>query len=304
MVTNRVYKVLVSVGTEATSLASATTGQYLILKPDGSKWATSDTPSKTDFFRIAVKAADGSWVFSDSIRVGDVTSLKEQDYAARVEQVITITPDTPVAGVEYVLTILDKSDKDILQMRQNKRQYSEVAATGETASTLVAKFIADINADSGACVVASGTSTLVLTAKAVETTANIIGEYTPQIYFDVVFSIADPLTYLQKSGSIAYTTAPTFGSGNFEQVRRLEQRGQGYVGVSNRTKFPVESGQYLSVAGTHYDVVVLEASRSYESNSETFGLVESPVTIIIALTAGASSTFLTLLQDVTLVTAS
>lgn len=304
MVTNRVYKVLVSVGTEATSLASATTGQYLILKPDGSKWATSDTPTKADFFRIAVKAASGNWVFSDNIRVGDVTNLAIQAYAARVEQVITITPDTPVAGVEYTLTVLDKSDKDILQMRQNKRQYSVIAVTGETATTLNAKFIAKINADPGVVVVASGTTTLILTAKAVETTANIVGEYTPQIFFDVTFSIADPLTYLQKSGTIVYTTAPGFGSGNFDQVRRLEQRGLGYTGVTNRTKFPVEQGEYLSVSGINYDVIVLEAEKVYDSNSETFGLVGSPVTEIIAVTTSASATFLTLLQDVVGLTAS
>lgn len=303
MVTNRVYKVLVSNGTEGTSLATASAGNYLILKADGTKWATSDTPTKADTFKIAVKAADGSWVFSDLIRVGDVRNLRLQAYAARVEQVITITPDTPVAGVEYTLSIFDKSDKDILQMRQNKREYSVIAATGETATTLNAKFIAKINADTTSVVTASGTATLILTAKSVETTANIIGEYTPQVFFDVTLQTVDPNNYLTKSGTIVYTTAPTFGSGNFEQVRRLEQRGQGYVGITNRTHFPVETGLYMSAAGTNYDVVVLEAEKTSDSNSETFGEVKAPITEIIALTAGSSATFVTLLQDVTLLTA-
>lgn len=291
MVTNRVYKVLVTTGgAAAANVAAVTAGKYAVLKKDGTVFTAGDTITAGDEFQIVVAGPDGSKVFSDLIRLKDVTTYEKQVYRARVEQVVTAVPDTPVAGQEYTLSILDYSDKEILQRRQNKRSYSVIAATGETATTLAGKFRTNINNDPAVSVTASGSgANIVLTADAVETTPNIIGEFQPQIFFDVFFSATDAEAYLTKFGTVTKTTPPDYGSGNYDQIRRLEQRGQGYVGVTNRTHFPVESGQYLSVLGTTYDVLVIQAERTYESNSATFGLVQSPVTLIIAVTAGQST---------------
>jgi hypothetical protein len=290
MVTNRVYKVLVTTGTAATTVAGVTAGKFAVLKKDGSPFTAGDTITQGDAFQVVVGAPDGTRVFSDLLSLKNVKKYEKTAFRARVEQVIDVTVGTPVAGQEYILTIIDLSDKEILQRRQNKRSYSSIATASSTATTVAADFAAQINADPAINVTASSSAAdLTLTADAIETTANIVGEYQPQVFFDAELAVADPQNYLTKFGSVAYTTTVDFGSGNFDQIRTLEQRGQGYVGVTNRTKFPVEAGQYLSVAGTNYDVYIIEADRVYSSNSYTFGDVKSPVSLIIACTAGAGT---------------
>lgn len=296
MVTNRVYKVLVTTGgAAAATVAALTAGQWIIVKKDGTPYAPADTIAAGDKFRIVVGAPDGTRVFSDLISLKDVRSYEKQVYAARVEQVVTVTLATPVAGIEYTISVIDKSDKEILQARQNKRTYSVIAATGETVTTLGDKFRTQINADPASTVTATGTTTLILTAKSVAGTANYIGEYPAQYFFDVFSTSLDntvyPIAFPSASGTVVYTTAPNFGSGNFSQVRTLEQRGQGYVGKTNWTSFPAPSGQYLSVAGTNYDTYVIEEDHIHDTNSVVEGEKAAPRTTYIAITAGAGTAF-------------
>lgn len=296
MVTNRVYKVLVTTGgAAAATVAALTAGQWIIVKKDGTPFVATDTITQGDKFRIVVAGPDGSRVFSDLISLKDVKAYEKQVYAARVEQVVTVTLATPVAGIQYNVSVIDRSDKEILQARQNKRTYGIVAAAGETVTTLGDKFRAAINADSASTVTATGTTTLILTAKSVAGVANIVGEYPAQYYFEAFSSAIDntiyPIPFPTASGTVVYTTAPNFGSGTFPQVRTLEQRGIGYTGVTNRTKFPVEQGEFLSVAGTNYDLYTLEEDHLHDTNAVTSGEVTAPRTTIIAITAGAGTAF-------------
>lgn len=296
MVTNRVYKVLVTTGgAAAATVAALTAGQWIIVKKDGTPFVATDTITQGDKFRIVVGAPDGTRIFSDLISLKDVKSYEKQAYAARVEQVVTVTLATPVAGIEYSISVIDKSDKEILQARQNKRSYSVVAASGETVTTLGDKFRAQINADIASTVTATGTTTLVLTAKSVANTPDMIGEYPAQYFFEVFSSSIDntvyPIPFPSASGTVAYTTAPNFGSGLSTQVRKLEQRGIGYTGVTNRTKFPVEQGQFLSVIGTNYDLYTLEEDHVHDTNVVVEGEKAAPRTTIIAITAGAGTAF-------------
>lgn len=294
MVTNRVYKVLATNGTQMTNLADTGVSEYLVINADtGATLSAADAASleKDDKFQIVVNSPNGGKVFSDKIRVGDITAYNKQDYAAKVEQVVTVTLATPVAGIEYTVSVIDKSDKEILQHRQNKRTYTVIAAAGETVTTLGDKFRAQINADVASSVVASGTTTLVLTAKSVASTANIVGEYPAQYFFEVFSSSIDntvyPIPFPVASGTIVYTTAPNFGSGNFYQVRTLEQRGIGYTGVTNRTAFPVEPGDFLSVAGVNYDQIVIESDNRHDTNVVVEGEKRAPISTIVAVTADA-----------------
>lgn len=296
MVTNRVYKVLVTTGgAAAATVAALTPGQWIIVKKDGTPYAPADVIAAGDKFRIVVGAPDGSRVFSDLIALKDVRAYEKQVYAARVEQVVTVTLATPVAGIQYDVSVIDKSDKEILQARQNKRTYSVVAAAGETATTLGDKFRALINADVASTVIASGTTTLVLTAKSVAATANIVGEFPAQYFFEVFSSAIDntvyPIPFPSLSGTVVYTTPPNFGSGTYPQVRTLEQRGIGYTGVTNRTRFPVEQGLFLSVPGTNYDLYVIEEDHVHDTNVVVEGEKAAPRTTIIAITAGAGTAF-------------
>lgn len=296
MVTNRVYKVLVTTGgAAAATVAALTAGQWIIVKKDGTPYVATDTITQGDKFRIVVAAPDGTRIFSDLISLKDVKAYEKQVYRARVEQVVTVTLATPVAGIEYTVSVIDKSDKEILQARQNKRTYTVVAATGETATTLTAKFVTQINADVASTVTASGTTTLVLTAKSVAGTADIVGDFPAQYFFEVFSSSLDntvyPIPFPTQSGTVVYTTAVDYGSGNYAQIRKLETRGIGYTGVTNRTSFPIETGQFLSVAGTNYDVYILEEDHIHDTNSVVEGEKAAARTTIIAITAGQGTAF-------------
>lgn len=288
MVTNRVYKVLVTNGTQMADLSDTGAGEYLVIDASGAALTSTSTLSRNDYVQVVVNDPSGNKVYSDRIRVGDITAYNKQDYTAKTEKIVTLTPGTITAGNEYTVAVINKSDKELLQCRQAKSSYSVVAATGETASTLVAKFVALINADVNSVVTASGTTTLVLTADATNT-ANLAGEYPAQTVFEVFASeIDNSVSYAFPTafGTQADTAAPAFGSGNFWQVRKLEQRGIGYTGVSNRTKFPVETGNFLSVSGTNYDAVVIEVDNTHDTNVVVEGQVKSPESLIIFVNEG------------------
>jgi len=303
MVTNRVYKVLVTNGTQMANLADTGAGEYLVIDASGAALTSTSALSRNDLIQVVVNDPSGAKVYSDKIRVGDITAYNKQDYAAKVEQVVTITPGTITAGNEYSIAILDKSDKEILQARQAKRTYTVVAASGETATTLNAKFIALINADIASVVTASGTTTLILTADATASVASLIGEYPAQTVFEasaseIATSGSAPYPFPTAFGTKAATTAANYGSGNFWQVRKLEQRGVGYTGVTNRTKFPVETANFLSVSGTNYDAVVIEVDNTHDTNSVVAGQVRSPESLVIFVTADAGdSTIIPILDN-------
>jgi hypothetical protein len=291
MVTNRVFKVLATNGTAMTNLADATAGRYLIIKEDGSTVTATTALDRDEKVTLVVNAPNGAKIYSDRIRVGDITSYNAKAFVARAEQVVTVTPGTPTEGIEYTVAIVNKADKEILQMRQDKRTYTVKAATGETATTLVGKFIAAINADPASAVVASGTATLILTAKSVADTADLVASYPNQIVFEVFLRAVNPVSIWSQATGFGsqVTVAPNFGAGNFSQINTLEREQLGYTGVTNRTKFPREGGAITTVAGTNYDVAVLEVDNRHDTNSVTDGEVRSPQSLIVAAQAGASA---------------
>ena len=299
MVTNRVFRVLANNGVEAASIAASTAGQYIILKEDGSKLLTADVITDEDYFTLFVKAPSGELVYSSRLRSKDIKKVNSELFRARVEQVATYTVGTPIEGLEYAIAIIDTSDKEILVNRQNKRSYNVPAVAGETAITLATKFRTRINTDIAAIVTATGTgAVIILTAKPIAGTVDLIGEYHSQYSFEVFASQVNAAGYYVAFGSLVNTTAADPGSGNFTQIRTLEQYGQGYHGITNRTKWPVEQGLYTSVSGVNYDVIVVEADRKYDSNSATFGTVESPVSLIVPVTAGASVALFALINKI------
>lgn len=295
MATNRVDKVLVTTGTAQATVGALTPRDYIVIKRDG----TVNTPiAPGDEFQIVVGATDGSRLFSDWIRANDIKAVTAEDYAAKVEQVVTITVDAPSIGSEYSLVIVNKSDKEILQHRQDKRSYQVVAGTGETADTLAAKFRDAINDDPAAPVVASGAAAaIVLTAKNVAATADRAGGFTPQIYFSAGIYEVDLFGYYATAGTVVETTAPDFGSGNYWQVRTMEAAQAGYQGYLNRTLFPADVYPYGSVAGTNYDYIVIEDDARYTTNSVVLNKTDSPRTTVLAITAGGGASLETIFAE-------
>lgn len=292
--TNRVYKVLATVGgSSAASVAALTAGQYVITKKDGTPYTAGQTVSASDTFQIVVGDQNGQPVFSDPIAVKDVTSFAKRVYAAKVEQVSTVTVGTPVAGIEYSLLINNRSDKEILPMRQSLRRYTVLATAADTASTIATAFTNKINADTKGSIVTASVAGAVITLTAINiaATKNLAGDYYDQIFFDVELSAVDNNGYFQSFGSVALSAAPNFGSGNYFQVRQLENDGLGYTGVTNRTLFPVDTANYLSVPGTNYDVYVIESANTHETGSVTVGRVKAPITTIVAVATGQTAAF-------------
>lgn len=302
MVTNRVYKVLATNGTQMSNLADGGVGEYLIIDESGTPVTSTTVLTKDTKVQVVVNDADGSKVFSEKIRVGDITSYNKETYRAKVEQVVTVTLATPVEGIEYTISVIDKSDKEILQCRQAKRTYTVIAVNGESVTTLGDKFRALINADPASVVTASGTTTLILTAKSNSTTANSVGEYPQQHTFEVFSSSIDntiyPIAFPKASGTVVYTTAVDYGSGSGYQVRTLEQRALGYRGITNRTLFPAPNPTYLSALGTNYDLAILEVDNRHDTNVVVEGEKRAPITLVIAAATGASAGITAILDNI------
>lgn len=292
MVTNRVDKILVGTGAQAATVAAATAGQHVALV----EGEANNTPiTDQSVFQIVLRKQDGTLKYSGRIRGKDIKSVKVEPSAAVVEQVSTVTFVAPVADVEYQVSIVNKSDKEILARRQDKRTYQVIAVTGETATTLAAKFAALINADSASSVVATAAAAvLTLTSKAKVITADATGQFGIQNYFSVgSLQVTESGPY-QAFGTVAQTVDPNFGSGTFPQVRTMEADALGYDGGSlNRTLFPIAAPSFDSVAGTGYNLVVIEYDNNYWSNSVVYGKVDSPITLVFAA-SGATTAIETL----------
>lgn len=292
-ITNRVGKVLVTNGVKADNLADADPGQYLIVDQDGVTITASTVLTPSTKVQVLINNSVGAKVKSDWIRIKDIVSYKKESFRAKVEQAYTLTPGTPVAGNEYRIIVLEKSDKEILTYRQAKRTYSVVAVSGETATTLGDKFRTKINNDAASVVIASGTTTLILTAKSQASTANQAGDFNYQFVFDVFATTGAIVSQFysvdfQKFGTEAKVQAD-FGSGNFWQIRQLERELLGYRGVTNRTLFPMPAGDYLSTVGVNYDLFVLEHDNDHDTNAVNVGKFKAPISTLIAVTAGAST---------------
>lgn len=294
----RVDKVLVTNGNEQATVAALTPGDYVVLVEGKSANTPIDAGDK---FQIVVEKSNGLVKYSDRIKADDIVSVRIEEYAAVVEQVVTVTAAAPTAGLEYLLTIVDKSDKEVLQRRQDKRTYQYTAVTGDTADDVAADFRAQINADEAAPVVASGSgANIVLTAKAKVVTANAAGQFGIQHYFAVGAQEVNLYGHYVPYGTITNTTAPSFGTGTFPQVRALEQWSAGYdEGIYlNRTLFPVPQPAYDSAPGTNYDIITIEYDNTYNTNSVAFGKRHAdPITLVLAVTAGNTTDLETILAN-------
>lgn len=293
----RVDKVLVTSGTEVASVAALTAGDYVALVHGKSP----NTPiTDADKFQFVVGKADGTVKYSDVIKAKDIVSVRKEDYAAVVQQVSTLTLGTPVAGQEYLITIVEKSDKEVLQRRQDKRSYQVTAAVGETATTLADKFVALINGDEAASVTATNAAGVItFTAKASSATApNAAGQFGVQHYFEVGSQEVNIYGHYVPFGTLVKTTAPGFGNGTFAQVRTLEAYSAGYdEGIYlNRTKFPVPMPSFDSSPSETYDIITIEYDHEYNTNSVVSGKRNAdPITLVLAVEAGGTADLETLL---------
>lgn len=256
---------------------NAVAGEIFVLDKNKSLLAAGATVSDTDTIYIAEVLADtysyvneagtsitgvNKLLFSDPIQAQNVKNYIGRSYAAIAEEVVTIdsTSSTATIGTEYAIRLVYT---DTYEKPGQVTQTYRVTATTTSYDDLWVAFVAMINKDPRRRVVASGTTTLVLTGRAmpydVTDTVNAIDNY-----YQVNFK-----AYLYSNNfgdcTVTYTTRPFPGNGTWQRVRDAEKIAQSNVGIRNRTVFPVITPTMRTVASTNYDTIVIEHDRSFVS---------------------------------------
>jgi hypothetical protein len=233
-------------------------------------------------------------IFSDPIQGDLVRSYKGISYTAKAEQVTTVTPATPVLGTEYVLRIIYT---DLPSPSGQFTHTYRVTADGTNVDTnLIDLFLAKIAKHSGARVTGSGTTTLILTGKAIPeatTGFNDVRSFSQVTFKVVLVSINQTAGHegeWVKNGSIAYTTAASAGSGTWEQIRDMEKDNWAIRGAQNFMPYPYQSNpdQRVSTSGT-YDLIVIEHDKSYLSPDNQY-VKRTPLTTVLAFVVPSSGT--------------
>jgi len=235
-------------------------------------------------------------LFSNKIEGAKVRKFLGRSHVVKAEQVTTFTPVTDaVVATEYIIRIVYK---DIKEHPGQFTQTYRFTATVATMATLLAGLMAKINADSDRRVQASdGTTALVLTGREIPESCSSLTDIDKfkLVEFDAYFLRIDSdgnwASAVDGTGitTVAQveTIAPTFGSGNWEQIRDIEKDQLGHIGITNRTQFPIVSPDMSTVVDETYDLVIIEHDASYLApNSQ--GFETTGLTTEIALAIGAT----------------
>lgn len=256
--------------------------------------ATSKTFNYTNELGTAVTAAR-EVIISDPIKASKVRSYKARTYTAKAEQTaaVDLTGLTPVAGTEYLIRVIYKDMEEYPSQFTQTYRHIATAADAAAIDTFGASLIAKVNAHAGRRVQASyvdGTDILTLTALEIPdccTALTDINEFR-MVEFEARFLYVDAdglwQTMPSTSTTVSYT-GPTYGSGNWEQVRDLEKAQFPYVGVSNFTQFPVITPTMSTVVDSCYDLIVIEHDREYLSPGINTYQYTSLTTILALATA-------------------
>jgi hypothetical protein len=115
-------------------------------------------------------------------------------------------------------------------------------------------------------------------------------DYYQKVSFDA--SLAPIGGVLGDQATVTYTTKMAQGSGFYQQIRDMEYKAQGYLGVTNRTQFPNDELQYPGLfrysSSATYHLIVIEHFDEHTFFLENQG--KSPVSTIIAIPAGHQAT--------------
>jgi hypothetical protein len=276
-------------------------GEVVVLDKNFKVMAAGATVSDTDIIYICqgtgdtfnyVTEADASvtsvrrLLFSDPIEGRLVRSYKGTSYTAKQEQVVTITFDTPVLDYEYLVRII------YTDMEHPSGQFTQtyrVTATGTNVDTnLNDLFLAKINGHAGCRVVATGTTTLILTGKPIPECTTGLNDVRPfsQVTFKAVaVKISQTAGHEGEwldGGTVAYTTAASAGSGIWEKVRDLEKDLWANRGAQNFLPYPYQAQPTLrTVVSATYDLIVIEHDKSYLSPDNQY-VKQAPLTTILA----------------------
>lgn len=296
----RNQKILVSkdVTANATGLADLDSGELIVLKADGTLLQPGETIADSPYITIVQGTNDANAAatgylpkFSQKIIGKNVVGYTGQSYTPAVPQVVTIADGTASVttasaseDTEYTIYLVFKQDKVVGSKQQLRRSISYLAPAGTTIANVLVGLAAAINADSvcASYVTADiNAGDLRITGKA-QTYSSIDG--LEQVNFEVS-EIDGTLTC-----AVVYTTPATPGVGTYAKVAQLENFALGNNGITNRTKFPVQTGagEIFALTTENYDMYVIDHFDKYISGSNN-GEVESPLQTIIAVPYDAAA---------------
>lgn len=256
---------------------------------------TSETFNYTNEAGTTVTSAR-KVIMSDPIEGAKVKKFLGRTFVAKQERTASVdfTGLTPVVGTEYLIRIIYK---DLNEHPGQFTQTYRFVATSAVLDTWGASMEAVVNAHTGRRVTAAytaATDVLLLTAlPKPECTSNLtdIDDFS-MVDFDVRFLYVDSSGNWQTIPSTSTTvtyTGPTYGSGNWEQIRDMEKDQFGYVGPTNRTAYPVLLPTQATVKSAQYNLIVIEHDKSYLSPDNQY-VKQAPLTTLIALPIGALQT--------------
>jgi hypothetical protein len=231
-------------------------------------------------------------IISDPIEGAKVKKVTFNTYTQKAERTAAcnLTGLTPVVGTEYIIRIIYT---DMVEHPGQFTQTYRVIATTATLKDLVDAFTAKINAHKGRRVVSSDNdATITLTGLAIPectTGLNDIDEFNMVNFvakFLYVNSAGNWAVMPSTSTAVTYT-GPTFGSGNWEQIRDIEKGALGYSGVTNTWHWPTKVPTMSTVVGKTYDMIVIEHDRSYLSPDNQY-IKQAPLTTVLAFEVQSS----------------
>jgi hypothetical protein len=231
-------------------------------------------------------------IVSDIIEGKKVKKYTAKSYTAKAERtaVCDLTGLVPVVGTEYLIRI---TYHDIVEHPGQFTQTYRIIATSATLKTLVDAFTAKINAHKGRRVVSSDNdAAITLTGLAMPECTSTLADLDKfdMVNFTVKFlyvnSTGNWATMLSTTTTVTYT-GPTFGSGNWEQIRDMERDALGYVGVTNTIYWPTKVPTVATVLSSCYDLVIIEHDKSYLSPDNQY-VKQAPLTTVIAVATAAT----------------
>lgn len=233
-------------------------------------------------------------LFSDPIQGDLVKNYKGISYTAKAEQVTTITFETPVLGTVYLVRVIYT---DMVSPAGQFTHTYRVTADGTNVdANLNALLIAKINKHSGARVTASGSTTLILTGKAIPEATTGYTDIRPftMVTFKVVANklsvVAGQLGTWLDASNIVYTTPAIVGSGTWETMRDLDKDNWAIRGAQNFLPYPYQSfPNQRIVVGATYDLIVIEHDKSYLSPDNQY-IKRAPLTTILAFVVPTTGT--------------
>ena len=285
-------------------------GEVLVLDKNKCILAAGATVLDTDVIYLAQGTgetftyADGAGtsitsrkvIFSDPIEGKRVRKFTAKSYTAKAEKtaVWNGTGYTPLASTEYIVRIVYKDIKEHPgQFTQTYRYISPAAAP--SLQTLVEALCAKINAHKGRRV--NGTednSSITLTGIEMPECCTALTDIDrfDMVDFEAFFLYVNSggtWSLIPSTSTVVTYAGPTFGSGNWEQVRDMEKDFLGYVGVTNRTHWPVKEPTMSTVVDAYYDLVIIEHDKSYLSPDNQYRK-DAPLKTILALATASNGT--------------